>query len=324
MEKDLIERIIAGDVRAAARLMRGIDDDLPEATRELEKLYKYTGKAFILGITGAPGVGKSTLVDALVTGFRKRQMTVGVVAIDPTSPFTGGALLGDRIRMGKHSTDSGVFIRSLGSRGWSGGLSRTTGNIIHVMDAMGKEVIIVEAVGSGQGELDISRIADTALVVLSPGAGDEIQMMKAGILETADVFIINKADKDGATNLKVNLEVMLGMQAETSGKWKPEIVLTEAVSGKGIDDAVEMILKHKAHLVASGEISQRRRNRAKMELSEAIEYALRLRMNKILDETYFKELSDKLAERKVNPYSTAEEVVTRVLSQPDMKPAHRK
>lgn len=312
MEKDLTEKIIAGDVRAAAKLMRGIEDDLPEATQELASLYGCTGKAYIVGVTGSPGVGKSTLVGALVTGFRKRGATVGVVAIDPTSPFTGGALLGDRIRMGMHSMDKDVFIRSVASRGWAGGLARAASRIIHVMDAMGKEVILVEAVGSGQGEVDIQRLSDTTLTVLSPGAGDEIQMMKAGILEAADIFIVNKADKEGAENLKVQVEMMLGMGNWSTHQWIPCVAMTEAVNGKGIDEAIEAITKHKEYLAATGIDLARRQARARMELLDAVEHAVQLRLKDSLMPEKLDGILKQMVEKKIDPYTVAEDIVTRI------------
>lgn len=314
MEKDLTDKILAGDVRAAARLMRGIEDDLPQAIEELRNLYAHTGKAYIVGITGAPGVGKSTLVDALITSFRKRKLTIGVVAVDPTSPFTGGALLGDRIRMGKHAMDKDVFIRSLASRGWSGGLARAALSIIHVLDAMGKDIILVEAVGSGQGEVDISRVADTTLVVLSPGMGDEIQMMKAGILEAANIFVINKADKEGAESLKIQMEQMLGMIPQVEGDWKTVILLAQAVNGKGIEEMVDAMLEHKKYLISSGKIEHRRQERARLELTEAIEHSLRLHVNETLDNGRFQNLAAALAMRQIDPYSAAEEVVKKTLA----------
>ncbi|MDD5189991.1 MAG: methylmalonyl Co-A mutase-associated GTPase MeaB [Dehalococcoidales bacterium] len=313
MENNLTEKIIRGDVRAAAKLMRGIEDNLPEATDELQKLYPYTGKAFIIGITGSPGVGKSTLVDALITSFRQRQMTVGVVAIDPSSPFTGGALLGDRVRMGKHNTDAGVFIRSLASRGWAGGLARAAISVMYVMDAMGKDVIIVEAVGSGQGEVDIRRLADTTIVVLAPGMGDEIQMMKAGILEAADVYVINKADKDGAGILKTQLEIMLGTKTDYQNEWKPLIVPAQALHGKGIDELTAALLQHKDYLYAGAEIMRRRRERAKLELAAAVEHSLRNHVKMILESEELNTLADNLAQRKTNPYLAAEQAVHKAM-----------
>ena len=191
----LARNILEGNVAAAARLIRGIEDELPDVVDDLQSIYPHTGRAAIVGITGAPGAGKSTVVDSLVSIFRRRDLTVGVVAVDPTSPFSGGAILGDRIRMQQHNMDKGVFIRSLATRGWAGGLSKTTMNTVHVMDAMGKDIVLVETVGTGQAEVDIVRVADTTVLVLTPETGDEIQMMKAGILEATDIFIVNKADR---------------------------------------------------------------------------------------------------------------------------------
>jgi len=323
IKKGLTDRIVAGDVRAAARLMRGIVDDLPEALSELRCLYSHTGKAHLIGVTGAPGVGKSTIVDALITCFRRCQMTIGVVAIDPTSPFTGGALLGDRIRMGKHATDKDVFIRSLASRGWAGGLARATVSVVHVLDAMGKDIIMVEAVGSGQGEVEISRVADTTLVILSPGMGDEIQMMKAGILETADIFVINKTDRPGAENLRVQLGQMLEMQALKEGSWKPPVLLSQAVNGKGTDEVAAAVLHHREHLFSSGEIQQRRHERAKLELAEAIEHALRERVSRILGDAGMEKLADELASKVTDPYSIAEDLVRKSVGRLQ-KPAARR
>jgi len=313
MEHSLAEKIIKGDVRAAAKLMRAIEDNLPEATAELRQIYPHTGQAFIIGITGSPGVGKSTLVDALISGFRQRQMSVGVVAVDPTSPFTGGALLGDRVRMGKHNTDNGVFIRSLASRGWAGGLARAANSVIHIMDAMGKQVVIVEAVGSGQGEVDIRKMADSTIVVLCPGMGDEIQMMKAGILEAADIYVINKADKDGAEILKTQVEIMLGTKSEVVGAWQPLTVMAQAVNGKGIEEAIGALLQHREYLRTTGEIIARRRERARLELAAAVEYSLRNHVKEILASDDLNRLADELAQRRIDPYLAAEQAVKRAL-----------
>jgi LAO/AO transport system kinase len=289
--------------------MRAIEDDLPSASAELRILYKHTGNAHVVGLTGAPGVGKSTLVDCLITGFRRRGSTVGVVAIDPTSPLTGGALLGDRVRMGQHATDCGVFIRSLASRGWGGGLARAAVNIAHVLDAMGKDVILMEAVGAGQGEVDISRVADTTLVVLSPGLGDEIQMMKAGILETADIFVVNKADRDGAQNLKTQIEQMLGMKGPKTGDWAPVVVMTQALTGQGVEDVIDTVERHKVFLRESGQAARRRMERARLELREGIEHALRARISAVTGDGRFEEAAGKLAAKKTDPHSAAESVL---------------
>ena len=305
---DPVSKVLKGDVLAAARLMRSLEDEVPGAAEALASVYLHTGRASIVGVTGAPGAGKSTLVGSLIDTFRKKDMTIGVVAIDPTSPFTGGAILGDRIRMQNHGVDRDVFIRSLASRGWKGGLSKATVNTVHVMDAMGKDIIFVEAVGSGQGEVDITRVADTAIVVLTPGMGDEIQMMKAGILEAADIFVVNKADRDGAEDLKIGLEAMLGMKGRLPGEWRPAIVLTEAVSAKGSEQLAEEILRHRAFLASGGELEKRRRARARLELAWAIESSLEHYIER-MDRDYLDELVDDLAHRKTNPQAAALEII---------------
>jgi len=311
MKMELTEKILAGDIRAAARLMRRIEDGVPGAVEELKRLYPHTGKAYVVGVTGAPGAGKSTLVDTLVTVFRSRRLTTGVVAIDPSSPFTGGAILGDRIRMQKHSTDPGVFIRSVAARGWLGGLARAAISIIHIMDAMRKDIILVETVGIGQAEVDITRLADTTLFLLTPTAGDAIQMMKAGILEAADIFVINKADQEGAARLKIELQTMLGMKGHTANEWQPPIVLTEALKSKGIEELVAEIMKHKEFLAASGGMEKRRKERARLELVEAIEGSLKDYINAEVDKAYLEKLVDDLIQKKTNPHSAASAIINR-------------
>ncbi|MDO8716784.1 MAG: methylmalonyl Co-A mutase-associated GTPase MeaB [Dehalococcoidales bacterium] len=303
-----LNKVLQGDVLAAAKLMRGLEDGMPEAVAELEQIYRHTGKAYIVGVSGAPGAGKSTLLGCLIGAFRKKNMKVGVVAVDPTSPLTGGAILGDRLRMQSHGADKDVFIRSLASRGWKGGLSRATMNTVNVMDAMGKDIIFVEAVGSGQGEVDFARVADTSVVVLVPGMGDEIQTMKAGIMEMADIFVINKSERDGAENLKMSLEAMLSMTLRQPGEWQPGIVLTEAMLDKGTEPLAEEILRHKAFLVSSGEMAERRRRRAELELTVAVESALRNLME-TTDGCYLAKLVDDLANRKTDPVSAALKVI---------------
>ncbi|UCD53893.1 MAG: methylmalonyl Co-A mutase-associated GTPase MeaB [Dehalococcoidia bacterium] len=313
---ELAGKILKGNISAAARLIRGIEDELPDAVDELKSIYPHTGEAGIVGITGAPGVGKSTLVDSLVGVFRKRGMTVGVVAIDPTSPFSGGAILGDRIRMQQHNMDKGVFIRSLATRGWVGGLAKATMNTIHVMDAMGKDIILVETVGSGQAEIDIVRVADTAILALTPGMGDEIQMMKAGILEATDIFVINKADGEGTDNLKTGLEVMLGMKDYLPGEWQPSIILTEAISDRGTEELAEEILRHREFLVSSGELEKCRKERARLELMAAIEGSLKNYIyQRIGEDNYLEKLIDSLAQRKTNPHAAAQEIIARFSKQ---------
>ena len=227
----LAEKILQGDIRAAARLMRDVDDGFSSALHELKALYPLTGNAYIIGITGPPGAGKSTLTDQITAAFRKSGKRVGIVAVDPTSPFTGGAILGDRIRMNRHADDEGVFIRSLATRGALGGISRSTGEVVNIMDAMGMDIVIVETVGVGQDEIDIVRMAHTTVVVMVPGLGDDIQAIKAGILEIADVFVVNKADREGADRTSRELSMMLEMGKRKDGEWLPKVMLTEASRG---------------------------------------------------------------------------------------------
>ena len=309
MSSDLVSRILAGDVRSAARLMRRIEDGDRDAFEVLDALYPHTGKAYIVGITGAPGAGKSTLVDALIGSFRRQGMTVGVVAIDPTSPVTGGAILGDRVRMQQHCTDEGVFIRSVATRGWLGGLARAAIGIIHVMDALGKDMVLVETVGIGQQEVDVTRLADTSLFVLTPDSGDAVQMMKAGILEVADIFVVNKADQEGALRVKADVQAMLGMRHTSPGYRETPVALTQAVDGTGVDSLAHEILKHRESLLSQGGIEQRKRQRAELELAEAMESALRHLVDAGLDEASRGGLVDSLVKRSTSPRAAASELI---------------
>ena len=308
----LASKILEGDVSAAARLISGIENNTPEALEEMNDIYSCTGKAYIIGVTGSPGAGKSTLVDNLISHFRSQHIKVGVVAVDPTSAFTGGALLGDRVRMQKHSTDRDVFIRSMATRGWIGGLAKATIGAIHVMDAMGKDIILVETVGSGQIEIDITKAADTTLIVLTPSTGDEIQMMKAGILEAADIFVINKADKEGADVLKMNLETMLGMKPHLPNYWQPSITLTEAIHGKGTEELAKEIFRHKEFLTSNGELEKRQKERTKLELMETVESFLKDCIHEIDKGDYLEKLVGDLSQGKTNPYAATLEITGRL------------
>jgi LAO/AO transport system kinase len=262
MESEQIRKILNSDVLAAAKLIRDIENEKPNISGVLEDLHTHAGKAFKVGITGAAGSGKSTLLGHLVRYFRKnRNMTVGVVAVDPTSPLTGGAFLGDRLRIQGDEVDEGVFIRSLASRGWKGGLSKTAADVVLVMDAMGKDIIFIEAVGSGQADVDIAGVADTCIGVLVPGMGDDIQLMKAGIMEVADIFVVNKADREGAGSLKALLEAVIDMREQSPAGWKPPVIITEATKGKGAEELGETILSHKDYLTQSGELEKKRTTR---------------------------------------------------------------
>lgn len=292
------DKVLAGNIRAIARLLTALECNAPHGFQELKELYPHTGKAHIVGVTGAPGVGKSTLIDSITRNLRRKGMTIGIIAIDPTSPFTGGALLGDRVRMEKHNTDPGVFIRSLATRGASGGISRAALAMTHVLDAMGKNIIFIETVGIGQSEIDITRITDTSVLILTPGMGDAIQLMKAGILEAADIFVINKADREGAESLRVELQSMM------NGKTDRPIFLTEALTDKGTAAVAGGIVKHRRGLVLHGELDRRRRLRAGYELMTAIDASIR----DIIDAAMKKEiekLADDVVARKLDPYSAA-------------------
>jgi LAO/AO transport system kinase len=306
----LAEKILRGDIRAASRLMRDIDDRMPNATEELKKIYPKTGNAYIIGITGPPGSGKSTLVDKIVEILRKEGKTVGIVAVDPTSPFTGGAILGDRIRMQRHSVDEGVFIRSLATRGNLGGLSRSTNDVIKVMDAMGKDIILVETVGVGQDEVDIVNTAHTSVVVLVPGLGDDIQAIKAGILEIGDIFAINKCEREGADRLERELRATLEMGPKREDGWTPPIFKTEALLGNGIFEFVYGVYRHKEKLMASEHLEKKNAERTKLEFLSVLSSELMdsvmagLKKDKRLDK-----IIDDLIKKKVNPYSVVEKIL---------------
>lgn len=269
-----VEKVVAGDVRTVARLIRDIDDKIPEVREVLKALYAHTGRAYVIGITGAPGVGKSTLVDQMVSHYRQQGKSVGVLAVDPTSPFTGGAILGDRIRMQRHSLDDGVFIRSLATRGHFGGLSQSTRSAIDVLDAMGKDYIIVETVGVGQDEVDVVKSAQSTVIMVIPGMGDDIQAIKAGILEVGDVFVINKADREGTDKTFNELRQMIDMGHDKyeKGKWKPPILKAEAVFDRGVTELLETIEEHRAHLLkrSGGKIPGKNKKRVREEMAEMI------------------------------------------------------
>ncbi len=306
----LAERILQGDIRAAARLMRDIDDGMASATAELMTLYPRTGKAQVIGITGPPGAGKSTLTDKLIEAFREQGKTVGVVAVDPTSPFTGGAILGDRIRMNRHSTDPGVFIRSLGTRGHLGGLSNSTADVVNVLDAMGWEVILVETVGVGQDEVEIVGTAHTSIVVTVPGLGDDIQAIKAGILEIGDIFVVNKADRPDADRTARELQTMLEMNHPPEGEWFPPVVMTVAQKHDGIAELVEKIGAHFAHLNQSGKRDHFEENKSSVRFTELLRERLFREVYQHLHAGEgLRRTIQAIARREQDPYSAVEEVL---------------
>ncbi|MBM4447942.1 MAG: methylmalonyl Co-A mutase-associated GTPase MeaB [Chloroflexi bacterium] len=315
MKAKLASKVLSGDTIAAAKLISGIADEVPGAFEEMSHIYPHTGKAYIVGITGAPGAGKSTLTSNLISHFRKENRTVGVIAIDPTSAFTGGALLGDRVRMQQHGEDKDVFIRSLATRGLQGGLAKATIGTIHIMDAMGKDIILVETVGSGQIEIDITRVADTTLFVMTPGAGDAIQMMKAGILEATDIFVINKADKGGADVIKADLQSMLSMKSWLPGEWQPSITLTEALYNKGTAELAAEIAKHRQYLRSTGELEKRKKQRLKLELMESVERLVKDRVSSIDRGEYLDTLIDDLLKGKTDPQTASLHLVSRLVTE---------
>jgi LAO/AO transport system kinase len=305
----LVERARDGDARAVARLISLVEDESSALREVMAGLAPYTGNAQIVGITGPPGVGKSTSTNALVKALRASGKRVGVLAVDPSSPFSGGALLGDRVRMQDHALDKEVYIRSMASRGHLGGLAWSTPQALRVLDAAGCDVVLIETVGVGQSEVEIAGLADTTLVLTAPGMGDGIQAAKAGILEIGDLFVVNKADRDGAEQVRRDLRNMIALADRAEESWRPPIVLTVAQTGQGVDEVVGNIDEHRAWLESTGELERRRVRRARDEIEAIAVTALRRRWGNVHERTELDELAEQVVEGKSDPYAAAESLL---------------
>jgi LAO/AO transport system kinase len=306
--EELVSDAVSGSVRALAKLITLVENEMPEALEALRRLYPRTGKAYIIGITGPPGSGKSTLTDKITKELRKREFTVGIIAVDPTSPFTGGALLGDRLRMQDITSDEGVFVRSMATRGTLGGLSKATADTVKVLDAFGKDFIIIETVGVGQDEVDIVRTADTTLLISVPGLGDDIQALKAGIMEIGDIFVVNKADREGADRVVTELSLMLDLSPAKSA-WRPPVMKTVGTLGEGIQELAEKILAHRQFLEEGEGLTKKRNARAREEIVNLIEKEISKYIHKMLKyDLTFDEVIEKVVAREKDPYSYAQTI----------------
>jgi LAO/AO transport system kinase len=308
---DLADLVLAGDPRAVARAISLVEDDGEAGRALIARIYEHTGRAALIGVTGAPGVGKSTLVDRLVTEARRAGRTVGVLAVDPTSPFSGGAILGDRVRMSAHASDAGVFVRSMATRGNLGGLAAATSDAALVLDAAGKEIVIIETVGVGQDEVDIVRTADVSIVVLVPGTGDDVQALKAGIMEIADIFVVNKADREGADQVVNSVIASLSLQTFVEGEWRPPVLKTEAANGVGVERLWEEIQRFRQH--AANHQQQRRKASHQSRLRGLLAQQLLEHVEKRLPAGEFERLVEAIADRKTDPYSAAARLMKQAL-----------
>jgi GTPase len=307
--QELVRRIRAGELRALSRAISTVEDRTPESTELLKTLFPYSGNAVLLGLTGSPGAGKSTLVDQVAREYRKQGKTIGIVAVDPTSPFSGGAILGDRIRMQSHYADAGIYIRSMATRGSLGGLASTTADVATVLDASGRDLVMIETVGVGQDEVDIVRLADVTIVVLVPGMGDDVQTIKAGIMEIADVFVINKADRDGAERVEREIRAMQSL-ATRNDNWTPPIVKTVASEGTGITELLAAIEKYREYLQQSDRAQARRIENWRGRIAEMLRDALFQRvLSYYLSEGLATRYATEVAEHKRDPYSLVQKIV---------------
>jgi LAO/AO transport system kinase len=304
-------QICAGDVRAIARAITAIEDHDPQSEELMKQIFSSTGRAHVVGVTGAPGTGKSTLVDRLAAHYRRAGEQVGIIAVDPTSPYSGGAILGDRIRMQGHANDAGIFIRSMATRGSLGGLARATGDVALILDAAGKQHVLVETVGVGQDEVDIVRLADCTLVLLVPGMGDDVQTMKAGLMEIADIFVLNKSDREGVDQLEAQLEAMLELAPERNG-WKPKIVRTVATENNGVDELAASIAEHREHFDrTAGRETKKIEHWKRRLVTLAGELFLERAVTGPQGEAALDSLAHEVADRRKDPYSAVQELLER-------------
>lgn len=309
--QQLVEDLLAGNRRAAARLISHIENDDPQKRELLKEIFPHTGRAHVIGVTGAPGSGKSSLVDCLMQQMRSEDLKLGVIGVDPTSPFSGGAILGDRIRMQDHALDPDIFIRSMGTRGSLGGLARATREAIQVLDAFGKDIIIVETVGVGQSEVDIVKTADSTMVVLTPAGGDSVQTIKAGIMEIADLFVVNKADLPGAQRTTTEVNLMLDMKEDK--KWRPPVLQTVLLKGEGVEAVWKSLQDHRRFMEESGQLMEIRRDRIRRELTEQVEYLVKTQIwNRVKEQIEFDSLVEQIVLRSRDPYSAAYELLEKI------------
>jgi LAO/AO transport system kinase len=311
---DLSARVAAGDARAIARAISLVEDDGPAGRDLIRAIYPRTGRAFLVGITGAPGTGKSTLVDRLIAEIRSAGLKVGVIAVDPTSPFSGGAVLGDRVRMNAHAADSGVFIRSMATRGHLGGLARATSDAALVLDAAGTDVVIIETVGVGQDEVDIVSTADISIVLLVPGAGDDLQAIKAGVMEIGDIFVVNKADREGADRVAQGVASSLSLKTYGPSEWQPPIVKTEATTGAGVATLWKEVGRFREW--AATQRPEHRRQRYRARLREVLATSFLQHVDSSFPAGEFDRLVEEVSERTRDPYSVVQDIMNRVLTEP--------
>ncbi|MGD0979042.1 MAG: methylmalonyl Co-A mutase-associated GTPase MeaB [Candidatus Bathyarchaeia archaeon] len=313
--EEIVQGVLKGDRRSIAKAITIIENSMPEAQELIAQIFPHTGKAHVIGLTGAGGAGKSTLIEKIVREYRRKGKTVGVIAVDPTSPFTGGAFLGDRIRMQELSTDEGVYIRSMATRNYAGGISKATKDAAKVLDAAGKDVVIVETAGAGQSEVEIVKVAQTIVVMHAPGLGDEIQAIKAGIMEIADIFVVNKADRENANMTTIDIQAMLQMSSKKGG-WEPPVLKTVALTGEGVPELIEKLEEHRCFLEGDTESRENLlKTKAEAELLEAIKERIsRALIDQLKREGKLDELLREIVEKKIDPTSAAEKLVKRAIN----------